>query len=762
MLLFSRRAEKYHLDGLQDWLSSLLHARGIHDKEAADEFLTPALDHLHDPFTLSGMQKAVDILVAAAKGKKRVVVWGDYDVDGMCAAALLHETLQAMRIPAIVFIPDRHSEGYGLSLEGIERLAPQADILITVDCGITAAAEVQTAKKLGMTVIITDHHAVPQTLPPADAIISPLLNDYPFPYLCGAVVAWKLSCALKGLPFAEKQLDLAALATLADMVSLKGENRVIASLGLQTLSLTRRPGLVALKETAGMAPHLPVTGEQAVFQLAPRLNAGGRLSTAQGALELLQTDSPVRAAHLAGELDALNTRRKQEEKQVLDAAEKQVELADLLHDRTIVVVGEEWNSGVVGLAAGRLAEKYGYPTVVLSQTGDVCVGSARSAGEVDLYAALKQCEDLFERFGGHTKAAGLTIARGSVDAFKRRFNEAVYAQLPAGELIPVAEYDDEMPLSLVTPETADALMQLAPFGVGNPAPVFLKQDARVLSAYCVGADKRHLKMTLGESDIVRDAIAFGCGEQYGDLSGSIDVLFVPQKNEFRGRVSGQCLVRHMVISSGLFTEDAALESRILLQELQAALLNNDSCAVQRFSPDTLKGEGRQGTVLLCRTAATAARLKEEFPWMDAAVHTVSDRRAFQTVLYNARIKDIGAPYEKLVFADGLVHPSEAGLAHAHLPQAVLYASAISDTLKKRIEALAVTQDELREAYLVVRQHGDLKHLSWPDEKRTAALMMLQELSLIRMEGGSICMLPLRKCDPGESPLYRALSTTKEV
>lgn len=758
MLRFSRRAEKYQIEGLPDWMASLLHARGVHDRETAEKFLQPDLSHLHDPFDLNNMQKAVDIISAAAKGKKRAVVWGDYDVDGMCATSLLYETLQAMRIPVITFIPDRHTDGYGLSFDGVEKLASQADLLITVDCGITAQAEVQRGKELGMTVIITDHHALPEMLPEADAIISPLLNNYPFPHLCGAGVAWKLSQALKGLEYARKQLDLAALATIADMVPLTGENRVIAALGLKTLGDTKRAGLVALKEAADIAHHHPLTSEQVAFQLAPRLNASGRLSTAQGAIELLNAANPAHAVPLAQELNTLNTRRKQEERLVLEAAEKQLEKADLLHDRTIVVVGEEWNAGVVGLAAGRLAEKYGYPAVVLSQSGDMCVGSARSAGEVDLYAALKACEDLFERFGGHTKAAGLTILGANVDAFKLRFNEAVYAQLPGGELIPTAEYDDEMPLSLVTPETSEALMRLAPFGVGNPAPVFLKREAKVLSARCVGADMRHLKMTLGEDDVIRDAIAFGCGEEFGGLSGSVDVLFVPQKNEFRGRLSGQCLVKNIVISSGVFKEDAALERRIILQELQAALLNSVSYPVNNLSPESLQIAGSQGTLLLCRTAKTAMRLKEQFPWMDAAIHRINDPRAFQTVLHNARLKDINAPYEKLVFADGLIHPSEAGLAHTHLPKATLYAFPISDTLSTRIEELAVTQDELREAYIALKKQTGLSAFPWTDEKRTAALVMLSELSLIQGEGSGICMLPLRKCDPQESPLYRVLST----
>ena len=213
MLRFSRRAEKYQIEGLPDWMASLLHARGVHDRETAEKFLQPDLSHLHDPFDLNNMQKAVDIISAAAKGKKRAVVWGDYDVDGMCATSLLYETLQAMRIPVITFIPDRHTDGYGLSFDGVEKLASQADLLITVDCGITAQAEVQRAKELGMTVIITDHHALPEMLPEADAIISPLLNNYPFPHLCGAGVAWKLSQALKGREYARKQWDLAAVAT---------------------------------------------------------------------------------------------------------------------------------------------------------------------------------------------------------------------------------------------------------------------------------------------------------------------------------------------------------------------------------------------------------------------------------------------------------------------------------------------------------------------------------------------------------------------
>ena len=413
------------LTGLPAWLCGLLAARGVTTAEAAQSFLHPAADQLRDPLALHDLEQAVAIIRNAAAQGRRAVVYGDYDVDGVSASAILYETLGILGMARQVYLPDRHKEGYGLNIPAVEKLAQEADILITVDCGITSIAEVSRAKELGMTVVVTDHHRHLDTLPPADAVVSPLLGDYPFPGLCGAGVAWKLALALAGEQVMEL-MELAAVATVADMVPLTDENRVIAALGLEQLAHTKRPGLRAVMERAGVQGT--VSSDQVGFQIAPRMNACGRMASARIAFDMLTTRDRGEAEELAARMEALNQERKAEENKVLEAALSQAAQMDLVENHAIVVWGEGWNSGVVGLAAGRVAEQFAYPTVALAVDGDKCVGSARSAGDIDIYKALSQCADLFERFGGHKQAAGLTLKRENLEIFAKRLSQAVAEQ----------------------------------------------------------------------------------------------------------------------------------------------------------------------------------------------------------------------------------------------------------------------------------------------------------------------------------------------
>ena len=318
---FVLRSQSAQVPGYPDWLGRLLRARGVRTPEEAQAFLNPSIDQLHDPLLLRGMGEAVALIRQLGARKARAVVYGDYDVDGLCAAVIMEEALKAAGLRTTAYIPDRHSEGYGLNREAVEKLAGQAELLVSVDCGITAEEEAALARRLGLRVIVTDHHQPPAQLPQADAVINPLLGSYPFPSLCGAGTAWKLSCALEGMHFAERQLDLAAIATIADMVPLLGENRVIAALGLSALQHTRREGLKALIAATGLEPLQPISSDRVGFGLAPRLNAGGRLTTVQAALQLLRSASQQEAQALAGELSELNRERQAQQAQVTEEAE---------------------------------------------------------------------------------------------------------------------------------------------------------------------------------------------------------------------------------------------------------------------------------------------------------------------------------------------------------------------------------------------------------------------------------------------------------
>ena len=751
MQVFTGRAQEYHLAGYPDWMARLLHARGVDTPEQASRFLEPVLTDLHDPGLLHGMTDAVAIITRLGRQKARAVVYGDYDVDGLCASVIAQETLKAMGLKTIVYIPDRHTEGYGLNEDAIRQLAAQAELLLTVDCGITAVNEVALAKQLGMHIIITDHHTPPDNLPAADAVINSMLGAYPFASLCGTGTVWKLSLALKGMDFAKDQLDLAALATVADMVPLLGENRVIAAYGLKALAATRRIGLRALTEACGLTWGEALTSDKLSFGLAPRLNAGGRLTTAQDALHLLQSTRSDEAYSLAQKLNQVNAQRQAMEREVIMAAEKLLDGEDLLHASTVVVCGQGWNSGVVGLAAGRLAERYGYPAVVLTQQGEQCTGSGRSAGGIDLYCALKSCEDLFTRFGGHQQAAGLTLPFQNMAAFRLRFDQAVRDQLQGRVLLPQVPYDTRMRLSQVSIENVQALERLAPFGIGNPTPAFLMEDLALASSRAVGAENKHLKCVFTQENVMCDGIAFGMGDQQACLPPTIDAVVRLSLNVFRGNVSAQCQVSAIKAGKEAFAFDGDAQLAAILQDFMD-IASNKAKAPARFK-QVKAVTGLQGSLLVCRTIAAARAMHAKYPDFDTAQGPYSDRRAANCILYRTPLAQVRAPYELLVFCEGLLHDQEAAYAASLFPGAKLCAYQRTDELEQMIGQLKLTKEELREVYRLLRQSAGMQDLPWHKAKIQAALYVLEELELISLKGDEVCLLPMRKTDPQDSALF---------
>lgn len=399
-------------------MSNLLRYRGVSTPEEAERFLHPRLTDLLDPLTMPGMEKAVSIIRQAVREQWGITIYGDYDVDGICATSIMLETLRDLGAQHVrPYIPSRHEEGYGLNADAIELLAKESRLLLTVDCGITNLDEVALAKKRGMTVIVTDHHQLAEKLPEADAVLNPLIEPYAFKRLCGAGVALKITQALLGMDGVEKRIDLAALATVADIVPLMEENRVIVREGMMRMGTSARPGLKKLMELAQVSQ--PVNTGHLGFRLAPRLNAGGRLETAEQCVKLLTTKDEAEATAIATHLNGLNQERQAMEKQIVEQAISAIPAqVNFRTDFAIVILGQEWNNGVIGLAAGRICEKYHFPTIVLSQHGDLAVGSCRSIPGVDIHQMLTACKalyqaeghgQLFERFGGHSQAAGLTI-----------------------------------------------------------------------------------------------------------------------------------------------------------------------------------------------------------------------------------------------------------------------------------------------------------------------------------------------------------------
>ena len=756
------------LPGLPAWLSELLLARGIDTPEKAEDFLYPEKKGFFDPFLLHDMDRAVALIRGAKEAGVRAVVYGDYDVDGICACAIMHQTLCSFGLDTAVYIPDRHEEGYGLNAEAVRAISGRAGLLVTVDCGITGADEVKLAKALGMQVIITDHHTLPPEIPEADAVVDPLMPPCPVPYLCGAGVAYKLSAALLGEKAAEDCLDLAALATVADLVPLLSENRLIVQKGLKALDRTVRPGLRALKQVSGVPDKL--RSEHIAFGLAPRLNACGRLQSALTALSLIQESDEDRAMRLALELQRLNEERKALEKQVQDDAEDQLSAFDLSRDRVIVICGEGYESGVVGLAAGRLAEKTGYPVVILSHQGDAAVGSARSAGDVDIYQALFACRRFFLRFGGHKQAAGMTLRYEDVPAFREALNEAVRAQLDGRALIPVRYYDAPLSLSDVSAETVRRMNLLEPYGMGNPEPVFLLRDAGILSARAVGSGYAHLKLSLIEGTDSRDGIAFRMGDLAGQLPHRADILFTPVENRFRDRVSYECRVSAIQGDPESVEVPPEKIAAALWQDFCLSLENNTLSAPDAWSEETAgrwAGE-TQGTLIFCRTRETAVRWHRRCPQLDMAFAPLSDRRAYSTIVCGVPAGDIRSPYARVILADGDLTGRDSALFEP-LEGRVFLAAPVSAALRRFLEETAPSLDDMRGTYAALRRRPpfrSLQHLAQELNqgcgKVFLSLSVLRRLGLIEWTGQPFlaAVSGLRRADPSQDPAYRLLTGWK--
>lgn len=537
MIRFIRRStESASFEGLPAWFASLLAARGIRTETEARRFLDPSLDDLHDPFLLPGMEKAVSLLRNAIAEGKTILVYGDYDVDGVCAASILLEALHEEGASLAYRIPSRHTEGYGLNREAVQEIARKAQLLITVDCGVSNVEEVALAKELGLTVIVTDHHQPPEILPAADVVMDPLLGDYPFPHLCGAGVALKICQALQGMAGVEKRLDLAALATVADIVPLQGENRIIVREGLSRIASTARPGLKALIRSAGLG--LPLSADNIAFRLAPRLNAAGRLGDAKLGVHLLLTPDPAKAANIAGLLEQANRTRQGLEREMTASALSQLSLETLAASHVILVSGENWNPGLIGLTAGRLCERFHLPAIALSIHGDTAVGSCRSIPGIHIYRVLSACSDLLEHFGGHEQAAGLTVKASNIPLLQARLEEIISSSAPEECFLPSMEYDLVVPFRTWTPKTLELLDRLEPTGCGNPPPLFLLRDAEVRALRRVGKDGSHLKLTLLDEDLSTvEGIAFSQGDLADESPEVLDLLYRPIRNDFRGRVS---------------------------------------------------------------------------------------------------------------------------------------------------------------------------------------------------------------------------------
>src|SRR5215210_4589806 len=536
--------------GISETTARVLVRRGYTDAAAARAFLA-GMDPGHDPAVLGDMAAACERIRAAIASKEQICVHGDYDADGICATALAVLVLRELGADVAWHLPSRFEEGYGVSGGTLDRLAGDGcRLVLTVDCGITAAAEVARAKELGLDVVVTDHHRPGEDLPDCP-IVATRPSEYPFPELCGTGVVYKLGQALLG-PGSEalrRHLDLVAIATISDVVPLVDENRYLAREGLKALARTQKRGLRALMRSAGVDPAAVDAGAIG-FRLAPRINAAGRLQHPESALRLLLTEDDGEAADLAGRLEELNRERQAVEERIVRDAVAQVEAwpESRRRRRGYVLAHEDWHEGVIGIVASRLVERFHRPVVLIAGTEGDWKGSGRSIPSFDLHAALGACADHLSRFGGHRAAAGLSIEPGSIGAFAEAFAEAVDAELPEDDLQPAVVVDAVVGGEELTLDLCQELGHLAPFGIGNPG-VNLLLPACDLSEVAQTADGKHLRFRVHHRRRpAGSAIAFGLGRHADRARREVrhDVLFRLEENRWNGTVSPQLVVREIL------------------------------------------------------------------------------------------------------------------------------------------------------------------------------------------------------------------------
>ena len=556
---FNQIGQQFHIDPV---IARLIRNRGVVGEEKIREYLLGTVEDIPSPWLMKDMEKAVDILERKIQQQAKIRIIGDYDIDGVTSTYILLKGLTRIGANVDTYIPDRVADGYGIHEHLIDRAGEDGiDTIVTCDNGIAAAAEIQMAKDKGMTVIVTDHHEIPYReengerqviLPPADAILNPKQYDCPYPNknLCGAVVAFKYITALYerfGVP--EKELEdyyeLAAIATVGDVMDLQGENRILVKEGLRRLKETKNPGLQELIR-ANTLEDAKITAYHIGFVLGPCINASGRLDTAARSLQLLNAQTIEEAAKLAGDLTALNQSRKALTEKGKEEAIRLIETTDLKNDRVLVVYLPDCHESLAGIIAGRLREKYHKPAFVLTRGETSAKGSGRSIESYSMYEELVKCADLMVQFGGHPMAAGLSIKEENIGAFRRQLNEN--CTLTEENLRPKIVIDVPMPVSYITKELVEQISLLEPFGKGNTKPVFAQKGLRVLDSSILGKNKNVVKVKLLDPQgVPMEGIYFGEAEEFAGFlkeHDTIAVTYYPEINRFRGRESLQIIIQN--------------------------------------------------------------------------------------------------------------------------------------------------------------------------------------------------------------------------
>ncbi|MCD4711942.1 MAG: single-stranded-DNA-specific exonuclease RecJ [Clostridiales bacterium] len=533
-------------------VAQLLIERKLDTKEKVDRFLNPTLEDLHDPFLLSDMPLAFERIKLAIERKESIWIYGDYDVDGITSIVILSKYFEYVGHPANFYIPNRQDEGYGISEQGLEWIKSEGgELVITVDCGITAVEQARFASEIGLDLIITDHHECQDVLPDAVAVVNPKRGGYPFDMLAGCGVALKLTQAMLGeafYSFYPNVIDIAALGTVADIVPLVDENRIITRIGLEYMMHTSNPGIQALISEANLTGK-EITSGHIGFVIAPRINASGRIGNPSISVEMLLEDDYFKALEIAKKLSELNSERQAQEREIMEEAENYIQNSiDLDQARILLVIGENWHTGIIGIVASKLSERYSRPTVVLNIDGDSAKGSARSIEGISIYEVLFSFKHLFDKFGGHEQAAGLSLSLENVEILKHSLLEYGIQNIPKYKLVASRRVNGILKPHMVTHQLVDEIESLKPFGVGNPKPQFVFENLKIDDYRLIGKGQNHLKMVVNDGVRVYDALAFNKAESISALrkTDRIHLLLNLEKNNFMGVETIQLLVQDLI------------------------------------------------------------------------------------------------------------------------------------------------------------------------------------------------------------------------
>ncbi|MBS7527732.1 single-stranded-DNA-specific exonuclease RecJ [Fusibacter paucivorans] len=738
-------------------ITKMLLDRGLKTREEAIRFFSPSLDALHDPFLLTDMDQAVTRIRKAVAGKEQIWLYGDYDVDGITSISILIHYFRSLGIKVQYYIPDRQDEGYGISVTGLDSIkAAGGTLVITVDCGITAVSEAEYAREIGLDLVITDHHECQETLPSAIAVVNPKREGYPFKMLAGCGVAFKLVQALAGDDFEvfyPKVIDILALGTIADIVPLADENRIFAKLGLAQMERSENAGIKALIKEANLEKK-EVNAGHIGFVIAPRINASGRIGNPKIAVELLTTPHFGKAIKIAKELSALNAERQAREREIVEDAETYIlKNIDLDRERVLIVVGRNWHTGIIGIVASKLSEKYSRPTVILNLEDDLAKGSARSIEGISIFEVLSQFKHLFLKFGGHEQAAGLTLKAEDVPKLKTELMAYGATSMPNYLLKLKKTVNGELTPKMVTHKLLDEIDQLKPFGVGNPRPQFAFKNLIIDDFTRIGKQQNHLKLIVNDGIRIYDALAFNQGDltAYFRKNDRVHMLLYLEKNSFMGVETIQFMIRDMVknrmpLSAYLLQKISEAEAAYLTSEKNIAI-NGKFTKIQDF--DIIFSSG-QALPLLIYNQEGLIRFKD---------YVFSENRYNYTVHFNM----LNALEQREGYVDVVFMPlSEA-------TSALMTGYVLEDAL--RAQTLAALIPDRDDVALIYKRIGSIEeiaveklaaHVNMHLTKCLLGLKLLEEMALFNVERQGALMKfhkmprPEQKVDIEQIPLYRHL------